>query len=156
MQLREANNSKRSYVKSQYPQAKETYNVNVDGAAFRAGAITKIFYRALGLLLVGIGFVGMVLPVLPGIPFFVAAIFCFERSSLRLKRWLLNHRWIGPGLSAWHERHSISMKLKVSVLLMMASAIPVIIFQPITGWIKFLLISALIASAVFILTRPST
>lgn len=58
-------------------------------AAVRAGWIT------IGLLCVGLGGVGVVVPGLPTTVFFIAAAGCFSRSSPRLEAWVLGLRGIG-------------------------------------------------------------
>ncbi len=116
--------------------------------------IRKAFYLGTGFVLVGIGFLGMILPILPGIPFFVAALFCFERSSHRMRQWLLQHPWIGPGLTDWHQRGAISRKLKFVSLVMMAAAVPVISALAVPIAAKITAMVALSIAAIFILSRP--
>ena len=59
-------------------------------AAARVGWIT------IGLVCVGLGGVGIVVPGLPTTVFFIAAAACFSRSSPRLEAWVLGLRGIGP------------------------------------------------------------
>jgi len=59
-------------------------------AAVRVGWIT------IGLVCVGLGGVGIVVPGLPTTVFFIAAAACFSRSSPRLEAWVLGLRGIGP------------------------------------------------------------
>lgn len=49
-----------------------------------------------GLLAVGVGGVGVVVPGLPTTVFFIVAAWCFSRSSPRLERWVLSLPRIGP------------------------------------------------------------
>ena len=44
----------------------------------------RIFWILLGFLCLGLGAVGIVLPILPTVPFFMATVFCFAKSSKRL------------------------------------------------------------------------
>ncbi|MDO5030847.1 MAG: YbaN family protein [Corynebacterium sp.] len=57
----------------------------------------------LGLLCVGLGTLGVFLPLIPTTPFLLAATFFFARSSDRLNTWLLSHRWFGPYLRNYRE-----------------------------------------------------
>ena len=49
-----------------------------------------------GLLSVGIGGIGVVVPGLPTTVFFIVAAACFSRSNKRFEQWVLNLPKIGP------------------------------------------------------------
>ena len=50
----------------------------------------RIFWIILGFICLGLGSVGIVLPILPTVPFFMATVFCFAKSSRRLHDWCDN------------------------------------------------------------------
>ena len=56
----------------------------------------RVFFAAAGLVLVGLGVLGIVLPGLPATPFLLLAAYCFARSFPRLHDWFVSHRWFGP------------------------------------------------------------
>jgi uncharacterized protein len=58
-------------------------------AAYTAHPLVRWLWLSLGVLLVGLGSLGIVLPVLPTTVFFIGAAACFTRSSPRLERWVL-------------------------------------------------------------------
>jgi uncharacterized protein len=62
----------------------------------RSGSIARAAWAALGLAAVGLGTLGIVVPGLPTTVFFIAAAWCFSRSSPRLERWVLGLPRIGP------------------------------------------------------------
>ena len=47
----------------------------------------KIMFIILGFFALGLGAVGLVMPILPTIPFLLVSTFCFARSSERLNTW---------------------------------------------------------------------
>ena len=59
--------------------------------------LKKNFHRGLwfmaGLALMLLGIIGLLLPVIPQIPFFLAAIVCLMRSSKRFHNWMGKQRW---------------------------------------------------------------
>jgi hypothetical protein len=69
-----------------------------------------------GLLCVGLGALGAVLPVLPTTPFLLLAAGCFARSSPRLHRWLYGNRWIGPYLRNYAEGRAITLRHLIHTL----------------------------------------
>jgi hypothetical protein len=56
----------------------------------------RVVWLAAGLLCVGVGGVGLVVPGLPTTVFFIMAAWCFSRSSRRLERWVLALPGVGP------------------------------------------------------------
>jgi uncharacterized membrane protein YbaN (DUF454 family) len=67
----------------------------------------RFLYLCLGFASVGLGIVGIFLPLLPTVPFMLLAAFCFARSSPRLEARILDHPRFGPHIEAWRERGAI-------------------------------------------------
>lgn len=61
----------------------------------------------LGTVFVGIGVLGIILPLLPGTPFLLLAAACYARSSRRFYLWLLNNRTIGPLITEYRRSKRI-------------------------------------------------
>ena len=71
---------------------------------------------AAGVLCVGLAAAGLLLPVLPTTPFLLLAAAAFARSSDRLYRWLMGHRWFGPYIRRYREHRAITLGAKVTTL----------------------------------------
>jgi len=65
-----------------------------DGSS--GGALPRFGWTTLGLVAVGVGGVGIVVPGLPTTVFFIVAAWAFSKSSPRLEAWVLDLPRIGP------------------------------------------------------------
>jgi len=61
----------------------------------------------LGTLLVGLGILGVLLPLLPGTPFLLLAAACYARASRRFYAWLLDNRMLGPVIREYRRSRRI-------------------------------------------------
>jgi len=82
----------------------------------RGNNATRALWLALGLVCVGLGTIGMVLPILPTTPFLLAAAACFCKSSTRMYNWLLNNKWFGEYIRNYKEGRGLPMRTKVTAL----------------------------------------
>lgn len=73
----------------------------------------NVCMKAVGLVAVGLGLLGMFLPLLPTTPFLLLAAALFFRSSPRLYAWLLGHRTLGPYIRNFREHKAIPLHTKV-------------------------------------------
>jgi uncharacterized membrane protein YbaN (DUF454 family) len=69
-----------------------------------------------GFICVGLGIIGIVLPVLPTTPFLLLAAACFSRSSKRFHNWLITNRWFGKYIKNYQEGNGISIKAKICAI----------------------------------------
>ncbi len=113
-------------------------------------------WLSLGLVLVGIGFVGIFVPLLPTTDFLILALPCFARSSPRLEKWLLDHPRFGPSLKAWREQGAIPRHAKVAACLgiSVGYALFWLAVRP-RAPIAIIVAIVLIGSALWIISRPT-
>ncbi|MEW5844776.1 MAG: YbaN family protein [Bacteroidota bacterium] len=76
------------------------------------GNLLRAFLVLLGIISLGLGVLGIFLPLLPTTPFMLLSAFLFIRSSGRLYRWLINHRLFGKYIHDYIERRSIPRRVK--------------------------------------------
>ncbi|WP_405241415.1 YbaN family protein [Lentisalinibacter salinarum] len=112
-------------------------------------------YLSAGWLGTGLGVVGAFLPVVPTTPFLLIALWGFGRSSPALERWLISHPRFGRTLREWQEYGAIATWIKVVALAGLASSIPAVfaLTESLVG--RGLHLMLIMATAVFILSRPS-
>ena len=83
----------------------------------------RILWQILGMTALALGGLGMLLPLLPTVPFVILAAFCFAKGSPAMERWLLDHPYFGPHILRWRERRAISRKGKWSATIAFAISI---------------------------------
>lgn len=66
-----------------------------------------------GTIFLGLGFIGIVLPLLPTTPFLLLSAGCYYKSSERMHHWLLNHRIFGKYIKNYMEGKGIPVKTKL-------------------------------------------
>ena len=69
-------------------------------------------YRLAGFLFLGLGILGIFLPLLPATPFVLLAAACFARSSEKWHRWMLANDTFGPMILNWERNRCISRRVK--------------------------------------------
>lgn len=80
-------------------------------------------FLSLGFILVGIGILGIFLPLLPTTIFLILASACFVKSSPRAHQWLKNHKWLGGYLKNYQEKSGLSIKSKIFTITMLWASI---------------------------------
>src|SRR5438309_668587 len=60
-----------------------------------------------------LGILGAFLPIMPTVPFLIAAAFCFGRSNPEWEQRLLDHPQYGDTLRDWRERGAIRRRVKI-------------------------------------------
>lgn len=115
----------------------------------------RILWLIGGLLALGCGLVGVVLPLLPTVPFLLLAAFCFARSSERLHNWLLSHKSFGPMIEDWTRNGAIRPSAKKAATVSIALVFGISLAFGVKTTV--LVIQAVVLSAVlfFIWTRPN-
>jgi len=87
----------------------------------------KALLIALGLISLGLGALGVVVPGLPTTPFLLLASWCFYRSSQRLQDWLLKS-WLGTYIRSYHRRGGMTIAQKASACGIMVTMVLLSIF----------------------------
>jgi uncharacterized protein len=118
--------------------------------------VARALYFVLGLICVGLGAVGTVLPVLPTTPFMLVAVWAFAKSSRRLERWLLEHRRFGPPVLAWRQHRVIPLRVKLTAWGSMLASLAIMVLTT-SSWLVVGISAAVMAiGAAYIATRPSS
>ena len=82
------------------------------GRARQSNLSRRLWFIA-GTFFVGLGIIGIFLPIVPTTPFLLLAAAFYARSSQRFYNWLLNNRWFGSYIRGYREGKEIPLKVKV-------------------------------------------
>ena len=77
----------------------------------------RLIFLALGCVCLALGTIGVFLPVLPTVPFYLATVFCFSQSSKRLHDWFIGTKLYQKHLQSYVEKRGMTAKTKGSVIL---------------------------------------
>ena len=87
----------------------------------RPSKFKKGLFVVAGTVSLGLGFVGIVLPVLPTTPFLLLSAACYYKGSERLHRWMLDNRLFGDYLRNYKEGKGIQPRTKIFTLILLWS-----------------------------------
>ena len=78
-----------------------------------SSTVKSRLFIAAGSMSLGIGIVGIVVPLLPTTPFLLLAAYCYGRGSKRLQNRLLSNKLVGSYLRNYLEGKAMSLKAKI-------------------------------------------
>ena len=111
---------------------------------------------AFGGLNLGLGLIGVVVPVMPTTVFLLIALWAFSKSSLRFHRWLYEHPSLGRPLRDWHAQGAIPTGAKLLAVASMLASLAFVTLFVFDDWPGPAALALLFAAlAAFILSRPS-
>ncbi|KYG64571.1 hypothetical protein AZI85_03945 [Bdellovibrio bacteriovorus] len=116
----------------------------------------RTIYFVFGWLFLGLGMIGIFLPLLPTTPFLLLTAFCFSRSSERWHRWLINQPHLGPFILDWQLHGVIRPRAKILATSLMVPLVTLSLIKP-TVPLYAKVSAGIICTCVlvFIWTRPS-
>lgn len=80
------------------------------------GKLARGLWIALGCACPGLGTIGVVLPILPTVPFYMATVFCFAKGSKRLHDWFTGTSLYEKLLEGFVSRGAMTMSDKLRVV----------------------------------------
>lgn len=77
----------------------------------------KYIYITLGFIFTVLGCVGVTLPILPTVPFLLAASFFFAKGSDKFHNWFKSTKLYRNNLESFEKNRSMSLKTKLCILI---------------------------------------
>nr|WP_244754274.1 YbaN family protein [Rhodanobacter sp. B2A1Ga4] len=110
-----------------------------------------------GALSLALALVGIVLPLLPTVPFLLLTAACWSRASPRWHRWLLARPRLGPAIVRWERERTVPRRAKFSavalIVLSMGASIWLLRDHP---WLPWALAAVAVPVLAFILRLRET
>ena len=85
--------------------------------------IKRAFWFTLGIILVGVAYLGVLIPGLPWSTPILGATFCFAKSSPRFHAWIMNHPRFGPFIKNWSTYRVYPTAAKYLMVAVMTSSL---------------------------------
>lgn len=79
-------------------------------------AIKRLIFLILGMICLALGTVGVFLPILPTVPFYLATVFCFSQSSQKLHDWFIGTDLYKKHLQSFVEKKGMLLKTKLTIM----------------------------------------
>ena len=87
------------------------------------GSFRKGIFVVAGTISLGLGALGVFLPVLPTTPFLLLSAAFYYKGSERMHRWLLNNKLFGNYIKNYKEGRGIALKAKAIALCLLWTTI---------------------------------
>lgn len=116
----------------------------------------RVAYAAVGLVFLGVGVAGLIVPGFPGTVNLLIALWLFSMSSERMHRWMLTNRWFGQSLRDYKAGLGMPRRVKITVAGIIVVAVgSSVVFVIDSAWLRigFVLLGAV--GVWFVLTRPT-
>ncbi len=70
----------------------------------------------LGCISLALGTIGIILPLLPTVPFYMLTLFCFTKGSKRLHKWFISTNLYKKHLKDFSEKGTMPLRSKITIM----------------------------------------
>ncbi len=78
--------------------------------------LKRLIFLIIGCISLGLGCVGIVLPILPTVPFFLLTVFCFSQSSQKLHDWFVSTNMYKKHLESFVKKKGMTVRTKATIM----------------------------------------
>lgn len=111
---------------------------NINGKFLKKPA--RILLISAGTFFIGVGIIGIFIPILPTTPFILVAAALYARSSQKFYNWLINNKVFGRYVKNYREGKGIPIKIKVLTVVFLYITIGLsAVFATNILWIRIIL-----------------
>ncbi len=124
-----------------------------DRGRLAVSPVARALFIVLGSIFIGVGVLGIFLPLLPHTIFFLLAAACYSRGSERAHTWLISNRLFGRYLRNYSEHRGATpgTKLVTIVMLWVGLAISAWLIAPAALWVYAILVAVGLGVTAYVL-----
>jgi uncharacterized membrane protein YbaN (DUF454 family) len=116
--------------------------------------VKKIVSLGMTYLFLGLGMIGVFVPLLPTVPFILLSAWFAVRGSEDLHQRLLNHPRFGEMLREWEEHGAMSRRNKIIAISMIILSWLIMYLLAVNPWVLGFLVLLFISVSAYIISRP--
>ena len=116
----------------------------------------RILFIVLGFIFLGVGAVGIVVPILPTTPFLLLASFFFAKGSKRFHDWFLSTRLYKRYLESFVKSRAMTLKGKLTILIPVSCMLIITFIFVNNIYARIVLVILFISKYVYFFTQIKT
>lgn len=113
-----------------------------------------IVWRLIAVFALLLGLVGLLLPIMPTVPFLLVAAWAGGKGWPAMEAKLLAHPKYGPQIIAWRKYGVVKRRPKVIAIVMMSGSAIMLTFSPVHLAVKLTVIGIMLSVAIWLCLRP--
>lgn len=119
-------------------------------------AVTRTIWIVLGFIFIGVGIIGYILPMMPGLVFFLIATYCFAKGSRKFLRLLIGNKYVGQHILDFKKGRGMTMRTKLTAIIMMLVSMFISAFYIVhIYWVKWAICITAFIVVVIILNQKT-
>jgi|SRR5688572_3468856 len=120
--------------------------------------VTRTLWMIMGFIFVGVGIIGYITPMMPGLVFFLMATFCFAKGSRKFLRLLISNKYVGQEILDFKKGRGMTVRTKViAITMMLVSMFISAFFMVRTVWVKWAIcLTAILVVAIILKQKTKT
>lgn len=116
----------------------------------------RILFIVLGFIFLGVGAVGIVVPILPTTPFLLLASFFFAKGSKRFHDWFLSTKLYKKYLESFLKSRAMTLKGKLTILIPVSCMLIITFILVDNIYARIVLVILFISKYVYFFTQIRT
>lgn len=120
-----------------------------------ADKTVRALWVGTGLLFTGVGIIGMITPLMPGLVFFLMAAFCFAKGSRKFLRMLVSNPYVGQQILDFKRGKGMTVQTKILALAVLWTGVIISAFFVVKKeWVSLvILLTGLVVTGIILMQK---